>query len=86
VVVATCGLIYVGDRRRIMVQAGLGKNGRPYLKNNLKQKELEVWLKWQSKALSSNPSTTKKKSMQSTNIDPGTPRPRDLPVRNPLVS
>jgi hypothetical protein len=28
---------------------------RPYLKNNLKQKRLEVWLKWP------NPSTTKKK-------------------------
>jgi hypothetical protein len=39
------------------------KNARPYLKNNLKQKGLEMLLKWQSKgkALSSNPSCTKKK-------------------------
>jgi hypothetical protein len=26
--------------QRIVVQAGLGKNVRPYMKNNLKQKEL----------------------------------------------
>jgi hypothetical protein len=31
---------------RIMVQASLGKKVRPYLENNLKQKRLEMWLKW----------------------------------------
>jgi hypothetical protein len=32
--------------RWIMVQASLGKKVRPYLENNLKQKRLEMWLKW----------------------------------------
>jgi hypothetical protein len=50
--------------RRIAVQASLGKNKKSYLKNNLKQKEQEVWLKWQStwcKDLSLNPSIAQKK-------------------------
>jgi hypothetical protein len=36
-----------GTGRRITVQAQQpGKNMRSYLKNNLKQKGLETWLKW----------------------------------------
>jgi hypothetical protein len=32
--------------RRIEVQAGSGKNMRPYLRNNQLQKGLGAWLKW----------------------------------------
>jgi hypothetical protein len=41
-----------------------GKKERSYLKDNLKQKGVEIWLNWYSKhkALSSNPNTAKEKN------------------------
>jgi hypothetical protein len=38
-----------GIGRVTTVQASPDKKARPYLKNNLKQKGLEVWLKWKKK-------------------------------------
>jgi hypothetical protein len=47
----------VGGR---LLQASSGKGTRPYLKTELKQKGLGVWLKWSSAcAASSNPSTAR---------------------------
>jgi hypothetical protein len=49
---------FASEDGRIWSKASLGKSVRPYLKNKLKQKGLGAQLK---KALSSNPSTDKKK-------------------------
>jgi hypothetical protein len=65
-----CGFSLVGVLdRRIAVQASLGKNARPHLKNNYSKKKLEVRLKLKShlpseqKAVCSNPRAhTKKKT------------------------
>jgi hypothetical protein len=45
-----CNSSYAGGMgRRIVVPGQQGQKAKPYLKkNNLKQKELEVWLKWQN--------------------------------------
>jgi hypothetical protein len=47
---------YVGSINRvIVVQARLGINPRPYLKNTLKQKGLgELWLQWYSLCLANS--------------------------------
>jgi hypothetical protein len=47
VVVHACNLSYLGGRgRRIVVQGLSWAKERPYLKNELKQKGLGLWLKW----------------------------------------
>jgi hypothetical protein len=57
--------------RRILILAGVGKNARPYLKNNQRKKGFDVvqvveCLPSKHKALSSNPSTTKKRIPKSS--------------------
>jgi hypothetical protein len=53
-----CKSSYAGGIRRKMI-----KKQRPYLKNNLKQKGLEVWLT-KNKALSPNPGPAKKEKKE----------------------